>query len=249
MDVEVSAPLSGGRIRDPTESTIRQLFASQVKCARPGCERPLVALDVHGNRTIVADIAHILAASPDGPRPWSRADHSEEEIRGFDNLVLLCKEHHRVVDLHWTDYPAEMLRAWKSTAACDGTGLELSPSDITAVLKRLEAYLGSGVGGRVLSLGPAEIQIERLMNDYRFVAGREQHLNALDAFLDQADLSYLLIHERFGRGKTALLVEWVRRMRATGTREVVFVPISQRYGTADLGTALGQLAYELAAPA
>lgn len=77
----------------PTGQVTRKLFLlSGNECAMPDCSN--VMIDNAG--TMVGDIAHIAAAMPDGPRFDPKM--TNEDRRGFDNLMLLCATHHRQVD-------------------------------------------------------------------------------------------------------------------------------------------------------
>jgi hypothetical protein len=79
-------------VATPTLQTIKKLFAkSGNRCAFPQCQVHVV----EGN-TIVADICHICAASPLGPRYDPK--QSEAQRYAFDNLILFCANHHRIVD-------------------------------------------------------------------------------------------------------------------------------------------------------
>jgi hypothetical protein len=81
-----------------TQADQRKLFPlSGNRCAFPGCPRSLLhsgtALD---ESVILSEVAHIVARSPDGPR-W----HDPlplNELDSFANLILLCEEHHHIVD-------------------------------------------------------------------------------------------------------------------------------------------------------
>jgi hypothetical protein len=55
-----------------------------------------------------------VASSDDGPRGDHRVDPDDRDL--FDNLILLCAEHHKLVDDRslWLRHPKEMLREWKS---------------------------------------------------------------------------------------------------------------------------------------
>ena len=68
------------------------------KCAFPGCSRDLVleAEDEIVTETIVSQEAHIVARRSDGPRGDSTLSEAERDL--YDNLLLLCLEHHKVVD-------------------------------------------------------------------------------------------------------------------------------------------------------
>src|SRR5699024_3577058 len=92
----------------PTQRTVKQLFAlSDNRCAFPGCASPLV----EESGTVTGEIAHIKAASLNGPR--FDPDQTDEQRHGFDNLLLLCGRHHRIVDTEVDDYPIEVLCRFK----------------------------------------------------------------------------------------------------------------------------------------
>lgn len=57
-----------------------------------------------------ADIAHIIGSSVDGPRG---NEHSEELQIDFSNLMLLCKECHKEIDIYEKKYGVALLRKWK----------------------------------------------------------------------------------------------------------------------------------------
>lgn len=78
----------------PLPSTVRRLFAlSRNRCAFPGCTAPIVDA-VTG--TVVADVCHIRAQSTNGPR--FEPNLSADELHLFENLILFCRNHHKVVD-------------------------------------------------------------------------------------------------------------------------------------------------------
>jgi hypothetical protein len=56
-------------------------------------------------------MAHVLAHGKKGPRP---ATENESSLDTYDNLVLLCSHHHTIVDKAPRDFPADLLRQWKS---------------------------------------------------------------------------------------------------------------------------------------
>src|SRR5437868_1911876 len=92
---------------------IRLLFQqSGNRCAFPTCTRVL-SYPPSDNDGMVAtsEIAHIVGESPDGPR----GDHPMplEERNRYENLILLCEEHHHVVDTQVATFPVERLRQMK----------------------------------------------------------------------------------------------------------------------------------------
>ncbi len=92
---------------EPTEKTIKRLFAlSGNICAYPRCQLPIV----ESAGTIIGEICHIKARHAGGPR-FDLAQ-SEEDRHAFNNLILLCRNHHKVIDsepdLYTVDALAEM---------------------------------------------------------------------------------------------------------------------------------------------
>jgi hypothetical protein len=87
----------------PTEKTYRLLYAkSGNRCAFPNCNLP-----VSDGRTLLGQAAHIKAEKPGGPR--YDAKQTSEERRSFENLILLCPIHHKVVDDDPDAYTVEHL--------------------------------------------------------------------------------------------------------------------------------------------
>jgi tetratricopeptide (TPR) repeat protein len=124
--------------------------------------------------------------------------------------------------------PADAAVWWRRLAVTDPTRLPLLPR-------------------RLVGSDPGRAKIRQLVAEYRQAfAGRQMHLAALDAFLDDGTRSAVLIYEPTGRGKTALLVAWVDQVRDRDEWTTVFVPVSRRYDTAEAGIALGSLAAQLA---
>ena len=79
--------------RNPTEQTLKMLYLrSGNLCAFPECEHPIF----DDNNLYVAQLCHIKAALPNGPR-FDRGQ-SEEDRRNIDNLLLMCHRHHKVTD-------------------------------------------------------------------------------------------------------------------------------------------------------
>ena len=57
-------------------------------------------------------MAHIIAKRPNGPRGCE----SQEEDNSYDNLILLCPNHHAIVDKDPDTYTEECLREMKKRA-------------------------------------------------------------------------------------------------------------------------------------
>lgn len=97
-------------MRRPPAPDCNLLWAtSRAICAHPNCDNPLIAFNAD-RWTTLGEIAHIRAHSGGGPRfdpTWNGSADS------YDNCLLLCRDHHRLVDNNAEAYPAETLLEWK----------------------------------------------------------------------------------------------------------------------------------------
>ena len=87
-------PEVSGRV----SSITRQLLWARAAGRCHYCNKPLIGDLVSGNEKLVrALVAHIVSAKPDGPRGDTvRSPRLVDEIA---NLMLLCYEHHRLIDV------------------------------------------------------------------------------------------------------------------------------------------------------
>lgn len=80
------------------------------RCAM--CRQALVAQRTAADdEAVVGDEAHIAARSPGGPRYGECPPHASDR---YENLILLCRVHHKVVDDQPLHYSAEHLRRLKA---------------------------------------------------------------------------------------------------------------------------------------
>jgi hypothetical protein len=87
------------RLTPRAEVTRRLYLASGNRCAYPQCEQALMGAD----GILVGEIAHIEGALPDSAR--FRRKMSNDLRRGYENLLLLCRNHHVTIDRdadYWT---------------------------------------------------------------------------------------------------------------------------------------------------
>jgi formylglycine-generating enzyme required for sulfatase activity len=135
----------------PTTATIKRLFSvAGNRCAFPGCTATLVIGD-----TVTAEICHIKAQSGGGPR-YDPAQ-TDEERHAFENLLLLCPSHHKVVDQNPDEYTVERLCEIKVAHEARHAG-GAEPSD--EVVQRLLASvrIEGDVSGQV-AIGHDIVQI------------------------------------------------------------------------------------------
>ncbi|AWH86328.1 hypothetical protein HYN59_14965 [Flavobacterium album] len=89
-----------------------QLFAdSGGYCQNPECNLHLFQ-NVGDSDFHIAEMAHIIAASGDGPR--SSVVLSPVDKGSFENLILLCPNCHTKIDKAESEFPDNLIRRWKS---------------------------------------------------------------------------------------------------------------------------------------
>lgn len=92
----------------PSSRTLKRLFGlSNNRCAFPRCSCALIE-----GATVIGEACHIKASSPGGPR--FDPDQTAAERHGFENLILLCTNHHTVIDDDEEAYTVERLLAMKA---------------------------------------------------------------------------------------------------------------------------------------
>jgi hypothetical protein len=83
------------------------------RCAFPRCPKVLVAPATANSKAVfLGELAHIRGERPGSARYDSRM--TARERNAADNLILLCLDHHKVVDAQEEEYPVERLLAMKS---------------------------------------------------------------------------------------------------------------------------------------
>ena len=96
--------------RNIDNETLRLLYAHSGNCcAFEGCHNPIFEDD----GTLTGECCHIEAFSPKGARYNSH--QSDEERNGYDNLILMCSRHHKIVDRNPEQYSVEKLKEMKRT--------------------------------------------------------------------------------------------------------------------------------------
>lgn len=76
------------------------------------CKVELSQNKIAGGNYSIGEQAHIVAETESGPRGHSIL--SEDERNSYDNLILLCPNHHTIIDKDPSEYPIEKLHRIKS---------------------------------------------------------------------------------------------------------------------------------------
>jgi hypothetical protein len=111
------------------------LARSGNQCAYPGCSHPIV----NEKNQFVAQVCHIAAASLGGERYAPKM--TDEERRGYDNLILLCYRHH--VETNDTAvYDAAAMQRMKANHESQFKESPYQPSEqaVAAITREAAAY-------------------------------------------------------------------------------------------------------------
>ena len=81
-------------------------------CSFPDCHEELIADATDTDDFVVlGEIAHIVAQKKDGPR--GKSPYPRDKIDSYDNLLLLCEKHHKLIDGQPQTYTVEKIRQMK----------------------------------------------------------------------------------------------------------------------------------------
>lgn len=162
----------------PTVEVLRELYLkSGNQCAFPGCYNAMV--DDNGN--FIGQICHIEAAEAGGER--FNPNMTNEERRSFDNLMLMCYEHHVVTRQINAGYQKEILEACKKKIKAENRAGSLYNDYADGILSESD-YLYAKE--KYLSEAAAEEQriIELQEMQRRYEKGRKEN-SKLETIVEQ----------------------------------------------------------------
>ncbi len=83
------------------------------RCAFTDCNKLLVIVlsEDPPRQSVLGEAAHIVSESPNGPRGESPLTTAQRNA--FENAILMCFDHHAMIDDHPDIYPVALLAAWK----------------------------------------------------------------------------------------------------------------------------------------
>jgi len=144
-------------MKSPSEAVVKKLFALSLnQCAFPKCTNRLV--DPSG--AVTGKICHIKARKPG--RRYDPAQ-TDDERHGFDNLILLCGQHHDIVDGDPNTFTVDLLKQFKRQHERKGV-IELSQEDARLARRLLDSYLHveAAEDAQVMVNSPGATQIKNV---------------------------------------------------------------------------------------
>lgn len=103
--------ITTSRLAIPQEVRLRLWAAAAGHCQFRGCSTQLAQSAITTGSGNFSQIAHIVAASPDGPR--GRPDSSDALSTQYSNLMLLCYNCHHLIDTDEDTYTITVLEQMK----------------------------------------------------------------------------------------------------------------------------------------
>jgi len=120
--------------REPKPTAVKRLFAlSKNQCAFPDCKVPII----EPSGVVTGIICHIKARNKRGPR--YDAKQTAEERHSFENLILLCSRHSKIIDSQPKQFTVELLSEMKEIHERDGN-IEISKEEANGALRLLDEY-------------------------------------------------------------------------------------------------------------
>jgi len=130
-------------VTDVSLPTIKRLFAvSSNCCAFPKCP---VALTEPG--VTKGKVCHIKGAKPTGAR--YDPGQTDADRHHFDNLILLCANHHDVIDDDVDAYTIERLRKMKADHESPATALPDEAAEVGAMMLMMNSVVSINQSGGI----------------------------------------------------------------------------------------------------
>lgn len=102
-------------MKEPRLPTLKRLFAkSHNQCAFPQCDLPIV----EDSGTVTGIVCHIKARSKGGPRYDLK--QTDEQRHAFENLVLMCGRHSKIIDADPKKFGVDLLTEMKDIHEREG---------------------------------------------------------------------------------------------------------------------------------
>ncbi len=191
-----------------TEKTRKLLWGpSGNKCAI--CRRTLsIDATAESDESVIGDECHIISGKKEGPR--ADPNFPADEIDDVENLLLLCRVDHKMVDDQSETYTPDVLRNVKSmheiwVAATLAAALEQS---LDPRARDETPYRRTFVSSTDFFAAKAPRVPNPILDFSRTLHGRGNQLQLMVAFVASTTESICLFSGRGGIGKSKLLHDW-----------------------------------------
>lgn len=150
------------RARNASSKTITKLWAKAAgRCEYDGCNKLLYKDDLTSEDINRGFVAHIIAASPDGPR--GDVVLSAQLLDNIGNVMLMCHDHHRLIDQEQVaEHTVERLRDMKKKH--EDRVREVTEIDAAKI--SVPVVYGTNIGKEVVSIPRRELAQAMLPDNY-----------------------------------------------------------------------------------
>ena len=150
------------RAGNATAHTIAKLWAKAAgRCEYDGCNKLLYKDDLTSEDINRGFVAHIIAASPDGPR--GDVVLSAQLVDDIGNVMLMCHDHHRLIDHEQVaEHTVDRLRAMKKKH--EDRVREVT--EIAAAKISVPVVYGTNIGKEAVSISRRELAQAMLPDNY-----------------------------------------------------------------------------------
>ena len=154
--------MNKGRQGEASPHTIRTLWGKAAgRCEYEGCNKLLYQDEVTSENINRAFVAHIVAASPGGER--GDKEQSALLFDDIDNLMLLCHEHHRLIDHERAEsHGVDRLRAMKKKHEDRIKTL----TEIDSSMKSIPITYGANIGKQRVVISKKELAEAMVPDNY-----------------------------------------------------------------------------------
>jgi hypothetical protein len=173
----------------PLSVQFQLIAASAGHCQFVGCNKYLFAHPLTQQDGNFSEKAHIRPFSPLGPRGRGRQAKS---VHALENVMLLCRADHKLIDKNPTAYPVDVLRRYKEEH--ERRMLELT--DIGPELRTTVLQLKGVIGGQQVDIPAPEI---RAAIAPRYAADRMGHVIDLSGLRRESPEFFLLARNEISR--------------------------------------------------
>lgn len=184
-----------GRGKNPSRLTLRILCANAAgRCQFEGCNKPVFVDVLTLKQFNMSNVAHIVASDPNGPRGDAVRSHQLSDK--LENLMLMCADHHKLIDAdeNVKEFPEDRLLQMKArheqliALQCDLIYKE--PSEMVFLQSPIKGYLPAKIDAhqcaeavmpskRVISIRGQRIAVE-VEGNYRSTSYWESALKVLE---------------------------------------------------------------------
>jgi len=147
------------RAGNASQQTITKLWAKAAgRCEYDGCNKLLYKDDLTSEDINRGFVAHIIAASPDGPRGDEKL--SAQLVDDIGNVMLMCHDHHRLIDHEQVaEHTVDRLRAMKKKH-------EDRVREVTEIAAAKISVYGTNIGKETVSISRRDLAQAMLPDNY-----------------------------------------------------------------------------------